>query len=79
MIMQLAVEHDLVVHQIDVKNTYLEAPMDCVVYIDQPEGFKKIGNGDNKSVFLAFMSCLLKCIFISNNFNQSAYAVFPIK
>lgn len=39
MLMQLGVEHDLVIHQMDVKTAYLNAPIDCELYIEQPEGF----------------------------------------
>ena len=32
-LMQLAVNHDLVVHQMDVKTAYLHAPIDQEIYI----------------------------------------------
>ena len=38
-LIQLAVEHDLIVHQMDVKTAYLNAPIDCEIYVQQPEGF----------------------------------------
>lgn len=37
-LMQVAVQEDLILHQMDVKTAYLHAPMDCEVYIEQPEG-----------------------------------------
>jgi hypothetical protein len=40
MLMQLAVQHDLIVHQMDVKTAYLNAPIDHEIYIEQPEGFE---------------------------------------
>lgn len=39
-LMQLAVQHELELHQMDVKTAYLHAPIDCEVYMEQPEGFK---------------------------------------
>lgn len=40
-LMQIAVQNDLVLHQMDVKTAYLHAPIDCEVYIEQPEGFEE--------------------------------------
>lgn len=39
--MQIAAQDDLVLHQMDVKTAYLHTPIDCEVYIDQPEGFEE--------------------------------------
>ena len=36
----LAVKHDLIVHQMDVKTEYLHAPITQELYIDQPQGFE---------------------------------------
>ena len=38
-VMQLAAQHDLVLHQMDVKSAYLNAPIDCEVFMEQAEGF----------------------------------------
>ena len=46
-LMQLAAQHDLILHQMDVKTAYLNAPIDCEIYLDQPEGFQ-IENKDGK-------------------------------
>ena len=46
MLMQFAVENDMTVHQLDVKTAYLNAPIDCEVYIKQPEGFEEHPSGD---------------------------------
>lgn len=45
---QLATEFDLYVHQLDVKTAYLNAPIDCEIYVEQPEGFKV--DGSNKKL-----------------------------
>jgi hypothetical protein len=50
-LMQLAAQHDLILHQMDVKTAYLNAPIDCEIYMDQPEGFEVPGNGDEKVVY----------------------------
>lgn len=39
-LMQLAAQYDLELHQMDVKTAYLHAPIDCEVYMKQPEGFE---------------------------------------
>ena len=47
MLMQQAVQNDMITHQMDVKTAYLNVPIDCDIYIQQPEGFEKIGkNGE---------------------------------
>jgi hypothetical protein len=47
--MQLAVQNDLVVHQLDVKTAYLNAPIDCEIFMEQPEGFKYTCSNINSS------------------------------
>ena len=38
-------QHDIVVHQRDVKSAYLHAPIDCELYLEPPQGFRE-GNDD---------------------------------
>ena len=46
-ILQHAVQDNLIIHQMDVKTAYLNAPIDREIYIEQPEGFRKSGkNGE---------------------------------
>ena len=46
-VMQLAAKNDHVLHLMDVKTTYLNAPIDCEIYLEQPEGFEaKTENGE---------------------------------
>ena len=50
MITQIATENnlDIDLHQMDFKSAYLNAPIDCDIYVEQPKGFKvKSNNGDN--------------------------------
>ena len=82
-LMQFAVQYDLVVHQMDVKTAYLNAPIDCELYVDQPEGFQiKSPSGDklvyrlNKSLYGLKQSgrnwnTLLHSFLIENGFTQS--------
>ena len=46
-LMQISVQNDLIVHQMDAKSAYLHAPIECELYISQPEGF--INSNDNNS------------------------------
>ena len=50
MLMQLAAQYDLTVHQMDVKTAYLNAPIDCELYVEQPEGFVTMGENGEKLV-----------------------------
>ena len=34
----------------DVKTAYLNAPIDCEIYVEQPEGFEKEGKNGKKLV-----------------------------
>ncbi len=49
--MQLAVNHDLVVHQMDVKTAYLHAPIGQEIYIDQPQGLEEVAENGSKLVY----------------------------
>jgi DNA-dependent RNA polymerase auxiliary subunit epsilon len=48
MLMQLAVQYNLTIHQMDVKTAFLNAPIDCELYVEQPKGFVIKGDsGEN--------------------------------
>ena len=38
--LQTAVQYDLLIHHMDVKSAYLNAPFDYEIYVEWPEGFK---------------------------------------
>lgn len=40
-VMQIAAQDDLILHQMDVKTAYLHAPIDRDIYMEQPEGYEK--------------------------------------
>ena len=45
LLLQIAVQYDLIIHHMDVKSTYLNDPLDYETYVELPEGFKgKNGN-----------------------------------
>lgn len=39
-LMQKAVQENLIIHQMDVKTAYLHAPIECEIYMNQPEGYE---------------------------------------
>ena len=49
-LMQIAIQYDLVIHQMDVKTAFLNAPIDCELYVEQPEGFVEGNENDEKLV-----------------------------
>ena len=81
-VMQIAAQNDLILHQMDVKTAYLNAPIDCEIYMEQAKGFQKTGvNGEtlvyklNKSLYGLKQSGrmwnnLLHSHFIENGFTQ---------
>ena len=49
--MQLAVNYNLFVHQMNVKSTYLHAPIDCDIYVAQPKGYEVVNENGKPIVF----------------------------
>ena len=50
-LLQLAANENLCVHQLDVKSAYLNASIDHELYIEQPKGFIKLDDHGNEFVF----------------------------
>ena len=48
MLLSLAASHGLLVHQIDVKTTFVNGELEEEIYIDQPDGF--VANGQERKV-----------------------------
>ena len=40
LLLQIAVQCDLIIHHMDVKSTYLNALLDYDIYVEPPKGFK---------------------------------------
>ena len=40
LLLQIAVQYDLLIHHMDVKSPYLNAPLDYEIYVELPEDFK---------------------------------------
>ena len=86
-LMQMAAQHDLVLHQIDVKTAHLNAPIDCEIYMDQAEGSEvPSGSGGrlvyklNKSLYGLKQSGrnwnqVLHCLLLENSFVQSPVCI----
>ncbi len=49
-LMQKAAQENLILHQVDVKTAYLNAPIDCEIYMKQPEGYKVKSHTDRELV-----------------------------
>ena len=48
MLLQIAMQQNLKVHQTDVKIAFLNGPIDCELYVEQPKGFERMGTkGEN--------------------------------
>ncbi|GFO29533.1 transposon ty1-lr3 Gag-Pol polyprotein [Plakobranchus ocellatus] len=50
-LVQCAVQNNQMVHQMDVKTAYLNAPIDCELYVQQPEGYEKTNDKGEKLVW----------------------------
>ena len=45
LLLQIAVQYDLLIHHMDVKRAYLNVSLDYKIYVEPPEGFEgKNGN-----------------------------------
>ena len=49
-LMQLAAQYNLIVHQMDVKAAFLHAPIEHEIFIEQPEGFQELSENGAKLV-----------------------------
>ena len=49
--MQLAAQNNYIVHQIDVKTAYLNAPIDCSIYLEQAKGYEVFCENDEPLVY----------------------------
>ena len=82
-LLNVSVHENLMVHQMDVKTAYLNAPIDYEIFVEQPEGFEEkdcVGNTLycklNKSLYGLKQSgrmwnSVIHNFFISENFQQS--------
>ena len=50
-LMQLAAQYNLTVHQMDVTTAYLHAPIDQEIFMDQPEGFATMSEDGERLVY----------------------------
>lgn len=47
MLVQIAAQENTLLHQMDVKSAYLNAPIDCELYLEQPQGFEIVSKSSN--------------------------------
>ena len=90
-LMQIAAQYDLILHQMDVKSAYLNAPIDCILYMEQAEGFQvnsevKLVYKLNKSLYGLKQSGrnwnnMLHTYLLENNFVQNAvdHCIYTMK
>ena len=78
--MQLAVQEGMVVHQMDVTTAYLHAPIECELYMEQPQGYERKGPNGKKLVckLKKSMYCLKQSgrnwnIMLHNYFTQEGF------
>ena len=81
----MVVQYDLIVHQLDVKTSYLHEPIDYEIFVERPEGFKtnKLVYRLNKSLYGLKQSgrnwnkmlheCLIRNDFIQNPADHCVY------
>ena len=51
LVIQIAVNCDYIIHQMDVKSAYLNAPIDCELYMEQPKGYQTTSQNGKKLVY----------------------------
>jgi len=68
-LMQIAAQYDLTLHQMDVKTAYLNAPIDCEIYVEQPEGFE-VKNESGQKMFYKLNKSLYGLKQSGRNWNQ---------
>ena len=50
-LLQQAIQNDMLVHKMDVKTAYLIAPINCKICMEQPEGYEKLEKNGKRLVF----------------------------
>jgi len=75
MLLQIAVQYGLTVHQMDVKTAYLNAPIDCETYVDQPEGFE-VRSPSNEKFVCKLKKSLYGLKQSGRNWNNLLHAFF---
>ena len=51
MVIQIAVNCDYLIHQMDVKSAYRNAPIDCDIFMEQPKGYEEFSPDGQKLVY----------------------------
>ena len=69
-LMQKTAQENLIPHQIDVQMAYLHAPIDCEIYLEQPEGPEVKSNANEKLLYQSQKS-LYELIQSGRNWNKT--------
>ncbi len=72
LISQISVEKELELHQMDVKSAYLNAPIDCLIFVEQPEGFV-IKNENGEKLVLKLKKSLYGLKQSGRNWNNTLH------
>ena len=48
MLQQFSAQENITIHQMDVKSAYLNAPIDCEIFVEQPVGYETFGENGQK-------------------------------
>nr|GEW34792.1 zinc finger, CCHC-type [Tanacetum cinerariifolium] len=72
LLIAMASIHNLIIHQMDVKTTFLTGDLDKEIYINQPQGFIMPGN-ENKVRKLIKSLCGLKQVDLTKEFLSSRF------
>ena len=68
---QLSKQHDYEIHQMDVRAAFLNAPIDCQIYVDQPQGFElKSKDNDKERLVLRLKKSLYGLKQSGRNWNN---------
>ena len=51
MLVQIAIQQNMFLHQMDVKTAFLNGPIDTELFVQQPKGFEKLGKHGNQLVW----------------------------
>ena len=72
LISQISTQYDLELHQMDVKAAYLNAPIDCLIFVEQPEGFA-VSNKNGEKLVLRLNKSLYGLKQSGRNWNHTLH------
>ena len=79
LMMQIAAENGLVIHQLDVRTAFLNAPIDCEIFVQQPKGFENTTNNNDQKLVWRLHKSLYGLKQSGRNWNTMLHKVFEEK